>query len=80
MIITSSSCTNGVASDGNACTVCDGDGEIDLTDQVFGRYAIPGGVQGVVWDAVLKALADMEDKVDDVMDKCNDIKEVVDEL
>jgi len=80
MIINCSSCINGVASDGNACTVCGGDGEIDLTDAIFGRYGVPAGVHGVVWDAMLTRLSDIEDKVDDVMNKCNDIKEILDEL
>ena len=66
----------------DACIPCGGDGKWVLTDQNIAainpaqfRY-----VSSLIFNSLLTAVSDMEDKIDDVMDKCNDIKDVVDEL
>ena len=74
------SCDNGIGSDGNSCKVCGGDSVIGLVDAEFGLHTINPKVYGIVWNELLTQLTDLTDKVNDVMDKCEDIKEVVDEL
>ena len=80
MELTCTVCNEGTGSDGNPCKVCNGDGVIDLIDAEFGNRKLPPKVFGIIWNDVLTRLSDVEDKVDDVMNKCNDIKEVVDAL
>ena len=80
MEITCGVCTEGVGSDGGSCSVCGGDGLIDLADSDFRKYIQRWALHGVIWNEMLTRLDDIEDKVDDVIVKCNDIKEVVDEL
>ena len=78
-----------VESTSNACPNCLGDG-LDGAE-----FCVPCAGTGYVSShgvglyrknlqtlivAITNTLSDMEDKIDDVMAKCNDIKEVVDEL
>ena len=64
MIIDCSVCIDGVASDGNSCGVCGGDGEIDLTDVAFGRCDVPARIQGIVWNAILTKLEANAEELD----------------
>ena len=80
MDITCTACIEGTASDGNPCTVCGGDGVINLTDDNFSQCIHTRKLHGIIWDDILTRLSDIEDKVNDVVTKCDDIKEVVDEL
>ncbi len=80
MQIECQNCDDGTASDGTSCNVCGGDGFIDLIDEMFGRQQILPAVHGFVWAEILTQLENLTTKVDDVMNKCDDIKEVVDEL
>ncbi len=80
MQIECQSCDDGTASDNTSCSVCGGDGFIDLLDEIFGRQQILPAVHGLVWAEILTQLENLTTKVDDVMNKCDDIKEVVDEL
>ncbi len=70
----------GIASDGNPCNVCGGDGVIDLIDDNFPQLIQQRRINGIVWNEMLIQLADLTDKVNDVINKCDDIKEVVDAL
>ena len=72
-------CDNGTGSDGNPCGVCGGDGEIDLLDSDFDKIVARRRVRGMIWSAILTRLSDIEDKVDDVITKCNDIFEKLNE-
>ena len=72
-------CNNGVASDGNSCDVCGGDGKLTLIDANFPQLIQRWQLHGIVWNDMLTRLSDIEDKVNDVIDKCNDIKEKLDE-
>jgi len=64
------------------CSSCNGNGTRPMMtgDDRLGvedcpRCATTGKLEVGILD-----LSDIEDKIDDVMNKCNDIKEVVDEL
>ena len=62
---------------GEPCSVCGGDGKLDLTDDRFREVDHPtiNRLHGAVWNSMLLSLADLSDKVNDVMDKCDDIFE-----
>ena len=88
MIINCHACVNGTTSNGETCSLCGGDGEIDLQDHAFRRvkYGPMKNLTGLVWNTILTnqtnlvtKIDDLTDKVDDVMDKCNDIFEKVSE-
>ena len=81
MEVTCSSCQGNGSSGGVSCTVCGGDGQIDLTDANFKQIHLGDQIAltGQVWSDLLTAVADIEDKVNDVMDKCNDIMEKLNE-
>ena len=64
MEISCPSCNEGIASDGNPCGLCDGDGLVDLTNSKFAHYGNQWQLHGFVWDALLTRLIDIEDKVD----------------
>ena len=59
-------CDEGTSSNGSSCTICGGDGLINLTDPAF--KSIDHGTQkvlyGVVWDAILTLLTNIETKCD----------------
>lgn len=67
---------------GNPCSLCGGDGKIDLLDLVAMEGLDVGTSKrllGIVWNEQLTKLSDIEDKVNDVLDKCNDIMEKLNE-
>lgn len=81
MELTCTACNGtGTGSDGNPCVVCGGDGVIDLIDDNFSQLIQQRRIAGIVWNEMLTQLANLTGKIDDVSDKCDDIKEVVDEL
>ena len=58
------------------CRVCHGTKLLDMSDEVAcGRCDADGYVHWGKLDT-----DDIEDKIDDILEKCNEIKEVVDEL
>jgi len=63
----------------STCTNCGGDGIVDddLCTVCMGGGSLP--VTGIAL-YFKKHITDMEDKLEDIMDKCDDIKEVVDAL
>ncbi len=79
MLVSCSACDNGIGSDGNPCIICAGAGEIDLLDDGFPKIITRRKLHGILWDSLFKSVAGMEDKIDDIMDKCNDIFEKVNE-
>jgi len=82
MVLDCHACVDGTTSGGLSCGICGGDGEIDLLDDAFKQIPIGAekALMGVVWSTLLTNQADMADKLNDCLDKLNDIKEVVDEL
>ena len=81
-------CNNGIASDGNQCPLCGGDGIILLSDQAFGRCSISPGVKGIIWNAILVLLTDIsgyltggvKNRLTRIETKVDEIKAVVDAL
>lgn len=82
MIIKCHACTEGTTSAGLPCSICGGDGEIDLADLAFReiKYGPMLSLTGLIWDTILTNQSDMADKINDVLDKCNDIKDVADAI
>ena len=87
MILTCTVCDNGINSAGNPCLVCGGDGEFTLVDSGFVNTQGQWPITGMVWDAMLTKLEDVESLADDLIDqnvdileKLAEIKEVVDAL
>jgi len=72
-----SACNGTGSSGGITCLNCDGTGLVGLTDPAFKQITLGDQITltGVVWDSILTRLSDIEGKLDDVMDKCNDIFE-----
>ena len=79
-------CNNGTTSAGTVCSICNGDGKVDLTDSTFNRVNDRAlrSIRGTVWGTILTnhadledKIADLEDKIDDIVDKLNDILEQV---
>jgi len=81
MEIACHACTEGTNSAGTPCSLCGGDGSIDLLDSAFKQIKLgpEKSLRGQVWSTILTNQADLLDKVNDVLDKCNDIKEKLDE-
>jgi len=74
------SCDNGTASNNTPCNVCAGDGFIDLLDEKFSRQQISPAVQGIIWDAMLTSLGDIESLADDLVEQNVDILEKLVEI
>jgi len=57
------------------CSLCGGDGKIELTDQNMANLteATKSKLHGMVWADMITKIADIEDKVNDVMAKCEEI-------
>ena len=53
MILVCTVCTNGIGSDGEACNVCGGDGELNLIDDNFPQHIQRWKIHGLVWDELL---------------------------
>ena len=68
-------CTEGTNSAGTPCSLCGGDGSIDLLDSAFKQIKVGAEklLMGLIWSTLLTNQADLSDKVDDVLDKCNDV-------
>ena len=81
MVISCWTCGGTGSVAGVSCSVCGGDGEVDLLDDKFKQIGLGSqiAVQGQVWSTILTNQADMADKLDDIMEKCNDILEQVSE-
>jgi len=75
MLISCTPCKGTGASGGVSCTVCSGDGEIDLTDANFRGIRIGDQItlMGIVWDSLLTSASDIEDKVDAMTDSIDAI-------
>ena len=81
MIISCWTCKGTGSVAGVSCPVCGGDGEVDLLDEKFKQIEVASQLtlMGQVWSTILTNQADMADKLDNIMDKCNDIFEKVNE-
>jgi len=77
-------CTDGVSSAGTPCTVCGGDGKINLTGENLSKYGDKFGLHGIVWDDIITKIASivaeqasqrvaLTSAFADVNDKLNDI-------
>ena len=82
MVIDCHACVDGTTSAGESCGLCGGDGEIDLLDAAFREIKLGSEkrLMGFVWSTLLTNQADMADRINDCLDKINDIKAVVDAL
>jgi len=76
MVVDCSVCVDGIMNGGGACTICGGDGEIDLTDSSFKfvRASYKRTLEGIVWDSILTSLADIKTKLD-TLDSQHDVLE-----
>lgn len=75
MLITCTPCSGTGSSGGVSCTVCGGDGELDLTDANFKGIRVGDqiAIMGVVWDSLLTSVADIEGKLDAIDTKLDTI-------
>jgi len=66
MVFTCGTCSGTGSNGGVLCSVCGGDGEINLTDPTFRQISHGDQIAltGVIWDSMLTTLADIGAKLD----------------
>ena len=75
MVFSCVSCGGDGIRGGVSCLVCGGDGEIDLLDDRMSEvsYGALKALHGIVWDSLLTSVKDIEDKLDDLKDKIDEL-------
>jgi len=80
MLVPCAACDNGTGSDGNPCIICGGNGELNILDDNFSKLTQERSIRGIVWDAMLTKLDDIEAKTDTLTTELEDVKNKVKNL
>ncbi len=92
MLIPCGTCSGFSSNNGISCTVCGGDGKVDLTDDAFRQITLGDQIAltGQIWSMLLAEIAAIKAKTDnlpeditsdlsDILGKCTDIFEKLNE-